>query len=196
MCVGAFVSLFGRIPRLAVLEAFAENPDDSLSAPEIEDITGVSRRAAYLIIRHYLSVGVLVRDATAEGRADKYQLNSNDVRGRSLELLDRLITLGTLESVMKRESGISQSEPLPGGLLSPPAERSFPESLGLPITVPVATFLSHQAAAPTPRIVRTPPPEGLWFEEKNTAVNLQQNVAEKALLESAQTGPSAPSAAA
>lgn len=152
--MGAFVDLFGKIPKVAVLEAFAESLDDSLSAPEVEEATGISRRAAYLIIRRYVREGVLVADDTTRGRAQQYRLNPADVRGRSLGLLDHLLTLGSLESQLKVQAGIAPGEALPSSILSgslaPSAASRLTLESGLTFrTAPRMTLLSPSPVEPS-----------------------------------------------
>jgi hypothetical protein len=128
--VGVLVGLFGagnrRLPRVAVLEAFVENPDIELSAPEVEKIADVSRRAAYYIIKGFAEEGILVRK-TKVGKTQLYALNQNDVRTDPLVYLERLLTIGRLEAEMKREEGIDQSDMLDESIL--PELRSPPRRM-------------------------------------------------------------------
>jgi hypothetical protein len=117
--MGAFTDLFGYIPRVEVLEAFAETPSDPLSAPDIERITEVSRRAAYLIVRHYVREGLLVAVAgPGDGNPRRFMLNPNDLRAKTLAEMERLITLGSIQAEIKRMRSVSLSEPLPSEAVS------------------------------------------------------------------------------
>lgn len=119
--MGAYLELFSsghrRMPRVAVLEAFVENPETPLSAPEVEESAEVSRRAAYYIIRDFVKEGLLVK-MPKKGTTQLYALNQNDVRSRPLVYIERLLTIGRLEAEMKREEGLDQSELLGESILS------------------------------------------------------------------------------
>jgi biotin operon repressor len=119
--LGAFLELFSsghrRLPRVAVIEAFVENSDSSLSAPEVEKSAGVSRRATYYIIKDLVREGILVKKPKKDG-AQLYALNPNDVRSGPLVYVERLLTIGRLEAEMKREEGLDQSELLDVSVLS------------------------------------------------------------------------------
>jgi hypothetical protein len=130
--MGALVELLSpghrRLPRVAVLEVFVENPDSPLSAPEVEDSSGVSRRAAYYIINDLVKEGLLVK-IPKKGITQLYALNSNDVRSSPLVYIEKLLTIGRLEAEMKREEGLDQSELLEESILSElrsPPRRSVP----------------------------------------------------------------------
>ena len=110
--MGAFTDLFGASPRVAVVEAFAENPDDELSVPEIVKIADVSRGAAYTHVRRLLKEGILVESKKA-GKCQYYKFNKADVRGESIVFLENILVLGNLESRIKRDEGIMSHEPFP-----------------------------------------------------------------------------------
>lgn len=116
--MGAFTDLFGYIPKVKVLEAFAENPDDALSAPEVERMTDVSRRAAYLIIKHYVDSGVITPAGNKGQTPRRFRLNPNDLRSRTVQEMERLITLGSIQSEIKARLKVPQEEPLPLGVVS------------------------------------------------------------------------------
>ena len=117
--MGTLTNMMGRLPRLMVLEAFAENPFDTLSAPEIEEMTGVSRRSAYLIVKKLTHEGILIRSKIKdESAAITYSLNPNDIRSKLLPRIERLLTIGMIESELKQDMGLEQADPYPYGLLN------------------------------------------------------------------------------
>lgn len=116
--MGAFSGLFGNNARVRVVEAFAENHDEALSARDIIDIAEVSRREAYLVLRKLAREGIIVPASVGRSKVRFYKLNPADIRGRMLHPLEELFTLGALESEMKRSDGIEQSMQLPGGFLT------------------------------------------------------------------------------
>lgn len=105
------------IPRIAILETFAENPDDSLSAAEVIEYSGASRRAVYLILGDFEKEGLLTRIDEKGSRGRKYRLNPNDVRARSLGLMEQLLTVGGIEARLKRTRGLPQAELLEDSVL-------------------------------------------------------------------------------
>jgi len=118
--MGVFTDMFGSrnrtIPRISVVEAFVENPEYTLSAPDVEKITGVSRRAAYYIIQQLVDEGIL-EDLGRKGKSEHYGLNSRDVRVVSLVHMEKLLTIGKLESEIKRFDNIDQTDLLTGSVL-------------------------------------------------------------------------------
>ncbi len=109
--MGTFTNLFGKSPRVVVVEAFAENPDEDLSVPEIVRISGVSKRAAYIHVRHLLDEGIIKKHRKS-GKCWYYKFNENDPRGEALAYLDSALALGFLEQQIKRDEGISPDAPL------------------------------------------------------------------------------------
>lgn len=107
--MGAFTDLMGNSPRVAILEAFAENPDDVLSAPEIELITGISRRAVYYSLKKFVEDGILEILQT-ERKGNFYRLNENDLRAQLLPTIEHILVAGSLESDIKRDFGIKQTD--------------------------------------------------------------------------------------
>jgi DNA-binding transcriptional ArsR family regulator len=112
------VNLFGKSPRVAILEAFAEDPDIEFSAPEIARETGVSRRGTYIHIRKLLREGVIV-PSRKEGKGWYYRLNQNDRRAEILPYLESVVTLGRIERAIKVDEGIPLDAPLPRDVPSP-----------------------------------------------------------------------------
>lgn len=116
--MGAFTDLFGYIPRVQVLEVFAENSGDSLSAPDVEKIADVSRRAAYLIIRRYVKDGVIVPVGASNEKPRRFQLNPNDLRSQTLWGMEHILTLGGLQAEIKRARRLPFTQSLPYGVVS------------------------------------------------------------------------------
>ncbi len=110
--MGAFTYLFGAKPRVAVLEAFSENPDDELSVPEIVRMTGVSKRAAYMHVERLVEEGLLVK-SRKEGKTDFYAFNKNDARAEALVYLEGVLILGSLERQIRVDEGIAPEMPFP-----------------------------------------------------------------------------------
>lgn len=150
--MGAFTGLFGTSPRVAVVEAFAENPDDKLSVPEIVAITGVSKRGAYMHTRRLLDEGILVKSGKI-GKCQLYEFNENDSRGEALTFLADVLALGGLESRIKMDEGIPFDQPFPfpkrfepRSILNPPRierkEREEPSDLRPPFPFGTAALVS------------------------------------------------------
>jgi DNA-binding transcriptional ArsR family regulator len=152
--MGSLVSLFGKSPRVAILEAFAEDPDLEFSAPEIARETEVSRRGVYMHLRKLLREGVIVPSRKV-GKGWYYRLNENDRRAKILPFLDSVVTLGRIESAIKADEGIPADAPLPrdaprapgfflpavpgtaaNELAEQPPEFRFPFAVGLAPTAP------------------------------------------------------------
>ena len=55
--MGAFSEIFGKVPKVLILETLTENSDDELTIREIIDETEVSKRGVYLIIRDFIKNG-------------------------------------------------------------------------------------------------------------------------------------------
>jgi DNA-binding transcriptional ArsR family regulator len=110
--MSAFIDLLGDTPRVAVLGTFAEYPDRMLSAPDIIAETGKARRAVYYTIERLVEDGIIVV-AGRQGKARLYMLNAKDVRAKALPMMERILVMGSLESEIKRDLGISQDEDLP-----------------------------------------------------------------------------------
>ena len=88
--MGAFTDIFGKVPRVAILEILAENSDDELTIREIIDETEVSKRGVYLIIRDFIKNGLVLESGK---RPKKYRLNKNDLRALTLIKAIRMNTL-------------------------------------------------------------------------------------------------------
>lgn len=121
--MGSFSSIFGKLPKVLVLEAFAEDPEEQYSAPEIMRITGISRRAAYLIIQHFLKEGLLNFSERKRG-TKYYRLNPSDLRAVILTRLEPILTMGGIEKDLKIEEQIPLTEKYPNSyifdLIQPP----------------------------------------------------------------------------
>jgi len=110
--MGILTKLLGASPRVAVVEAFAENSDEVLSVPEIVRITGVSKRAVYIHVRKLLKDGMLVMKDRV-GKCDYYQLNKTDPRGKAVVYLADVMAMGQLESEIGRDEGLELGQPFP-----------------------------------------------------------------------------------
>jgi len=155
--MGAFTDLFGYLPRVKVLEVFAENPDEALSAPDVERTADVSRRAAYLIIKGYVEDGVIVPARPAGQSPRRFQLNQNDLRAQTLWAVEHILTLGGLQAEIKRSRGIPLSSPLPHGIVSRIPRISFvvdwsftTSSYGLGLVTASTVLTSEPGTGPTP----------------------------------------------
>jgi len=111
--MGAFTDLFGRIPRVAFLEALLENADLRVSAPELARIAKVSRRSAYLFAARFRREGLITQSVDPETGTKKYALNEDDLRARSLALLERLVVLGGLETRLRQDRPEAPWTPVP-----------------------------------------------------------------------------------
>jgi hypothetical protein len=106
--MGAFSDIFGDVPKILILEMFAESPNDELSIRDIIDQTGVSKRGAYLIVKKFKDSGLLVE---FPGRPHKYMLNHNDLRVKTLIRAEPLLIMGKLEYELKLENNVDITEP-------------------------------------------------------------------------------------
>ena len=106
--MGAFSEIFGKVPRVLILEMFSEEPDDELTVKDIIEQTGISKRGAYLIIRKFLNEGLLVESGI---RPKKYMLNYNDLRARTLINAEPLLIMGKLEYELKVDKNIPVNMP-------------------------------------------------------------------------------------
>ena len=120
--MGAFSNLFAtgdrKIPRIAVIEIFAEHPDTPLTAPEVERMSEVSRRAVYMIIKDFVEEGILVQMPPEKpARSTRYALNPHDLRAETLKRMEVLLTIGQLEAEIKRDEGVPQGEMWGGSIM-------------------------------------------------------------------------------
>ncbi len=106
--MGAFSDIFGKVPKVLILEMFAENPDDELTVKDVIDQTGVSKRGAYLIIKKFKDTGLLTK---IPGRPEKYMLNHNDLRALTLIKAEPLLIMGKLEYEIKMDDNIPLTMP-------------------------------------------------------------------------------------
>jgi sugar-specific transcriptional regulator TrmB len=96
--MGAFTDIFGKVPRVAILEILAENSDEELTVKDIIDETEVSKREAYSIIRDFIKIGLVLESGK---RPKRYGLNKNDVRAQTLIKAEPLLIMGKLEFELK-----------------------------------------------------------------------------------------------
>lgn len=146
--MGSFTEIFGKVPRILVLEAFAEDPDEHFTAPEIMRITGVSRRAAYLIIQKFVKEGLLLPVRDQKG-ASSYVLNNSDLRAVVLKRIEPLLVIGKLESELKLEEGIPSTNIYPNSYLNdlivrPPSRISLDPDIDTTRYNPTSDFLKIQ----------------------------------------------------
>lgn len=106
--MGAFSDIFGKVPKVLILEMFAENPNDELTVKDIIDQTGVSKRGTYLILKKFKEVGLLTK---ISGRPQKYMLNRNDLRALTLIRAEPLLIMGKLEYEIKLDDNIPLTMP-------------------------------------------------------------------------------------
>ncbi len=106
--MGAFSEIFGKVPRVLILEMFSEEPDEELTVKDIIDQTGISKRGAYLIIKKFVNEGLLIESGT---RPKKYMLNYNDLRARTLINAEPLLIMGKLEYELKIDENIPVNMP-------------------------------------------------------------------------------------
>lgn len=116
--MGLFTKLFGKSPRISVLEVFATYPRRKLSVAETRIESGISKRESYLLLRMLEREGLIVK-TSKKGDIESYKLNDNDLRSRMLSWLIPIINLGELEAQMKFQDGIPNSELLPESFLNP-----------------------------------------------------------------------------
>jgi hypothetical protein len=110
--MGTLVKLFGKSPRVRIVEAFSENPEEEFSAPEIELITGVARRSAYTHMEKLTSDGLIIKTKKV-GKCNYYMLNKADTRGKYLPMFESIFTMGNIENAIKRDIGLTHRDPFP-----------------------------------------------------------------------------------
>lgn len=120
--MGAFTNLFGggrrrAVSRVSVLEVFAENPKDSFSAKDVMEESGVSKRGVYLILQDFTENGLLTRAKEDDFRGLKYRLNPNDVRAKTLGIMEQLLTIGGIEARIKTTRGLAQGDLLEDSII-------------------------------------------------------------------------------
>jgi len=124
--MGVFADLFSAgnrpLARVSVIEAFAENPEETFTAPDVIRMTGVSRRATYYIIESLVREGLLTKTVEKTGRRKLglYSLNNSDLRATVLKQTEALLAIGKIEAQIKIEHRIPSTEMLPMSLLSRP----------------------------------------------------------------------------
>ena len=125
--MGAFNDLFAPknrdIPQISVLETIVHYANTPLTAAEIIEMSEVSRRGVYTILQRYVDDGVVIEMPPEEGtRAKRFALNPNDVRAKTLKALEPLLAIGQLESEIKRDEGLPQTEMLGISILNRTSE--------------------------------------------------------------------------
>ncbi len=105
--MGAFSEIFGKVPKVLILETLTENSDDELTIREIIDETNVSKRGTYLIIEKLVKEGLVIENGT---RPKKYTLNKNDLRALTLIGAEPLLIQGKLEYELKVDDNIPLTE--------------------------------------------------------------------------------------
>ena len=166
--MGLFTRLFGKVPRIAVLEVFAELPDSILTVSQVRKYAGVSKRESYLILRKLASDG-LVAKVTKRDEDESYKLNQNDLRARLLVDLIPLINLGELESQIKHDMRLPDTEVLKGGFLQQPQVKERPIRVSIfppPLGLALGTSTVRNSSPPKN-------PRGRWapFEEIDSISN-------------------------
>jgi hypothetical protein len=111
--MGLFKDLFGKSPRVAVVEAFSENPSYDLSVPDIIKMSGICKRSIYTHIRKLINEGILIKTDKKEGKCLYYKFNPIDPRGEALIFLENVLKMGTIEKELKISEGIPLTMPLP-----------------------------------------------------------------------------------
>ncbi len=106
--MGAYSDIFGNVPKVLLLEMFAENPEDELTASDIIEETGISKRETYLLLEKFVKEGLIV---VKNGRPKRYQLNRNDLRANVLENAESLLIMGKIEAELKIDKHIKLSDP-------------------------------------------------------------------------------------
>ncbi len=112
--MGAFSDIFGKVPKVLILETLAENSDDELAIRDIIDETGVSKRGVYLIIRNFMKEGLVLESGK---RPKKYKLNKKDLRAITLIRTEPLLIMGKLEYELKLDKNIPLNEVYPESYL-------------------------------------------------------------------------------
>ncbi len=106
--MGAFSEIFGKVPKVLILETLTENSDDELTIREIIDETNVSKRGTYLIIEKLVKEGLVIENGT---RPKRYTLNKNDLRALTLINAEPLLIQGKLEYELKIDDNIPLTDP-------------------------------------------------------------------------------------
>ena len=179
--MGAFTNLFGvgrkrPISRVSVLEIFAENPSDTLTATEIIEESGVSKRGVYLILQDLVDSGLVTRVKEKGIRGTRFKLNPSDVRARTLGLMEQLLTVGGIEARIKESRGLSPEVLLEDslivdlGMASPARDRPRPsfEIIALSQCDLTANSICPQSYAKIPYLGEAPPGLANAFATQNS----------------------------
>ncbi len=108
--MGAFSDIFGKVPGVLLMEMFTENADDELTANDIIEQTGISKRETYLLLKKFVKEGLIV---VKNIRPKRYKLNKNDLRSSVLENAESLLIIGKIEAELKIDDRIKLSDPYP-----------------------------------------------------------------------------------
>ena len=95
--------LFGDCPQVKIVETFAENHDETLSAPEISRMTGVTKATVYVHINKLLNEDI-IKKAKKVGKTQLYQLNHDNPKAKIILMLERFIVSERLEKLVEKEN--------------------------------------------------------------------------------------------
>ncbi len=143
--MGLLSRLFGKTPRISVLEVLAEKPESLFSVSQIRKYSEISKRESYLVLRRLASEGLVIR-TNKNSENESYKLNTNDLRSSVLVELLPLVNIGELEAQMKLERGLPHSELLPESIMNHKVWRAKPIELHISIypTVNAASTIIRQ----------------------------------------------------
>lgn len=94
-------NLFGKSPRLKIMETLAENVGEDISVPYIADITGVAKSTIYAHIYNLVGEGI-VKETRKMGKTQFYQLNDEEERAKMVIMLESLTVSNHLAKVIRK----------------------------------------------------------------------------------------------
>lgn len=95
--------LFGNCPQVKIVETFAENHDETLSAPDISRMTGVTKATVYVHINKLLKEKI-IKKSKKVGKTQLYQLNNDNPKSKIILMLERFIVSERLGKLVEKES--------------------------------------------------------------------------------------------
>lgn len=97
-----FSELFGDSPQVKIVETFAENHEETISAPDISRMTGVTKATVYAHINKLLKEKI-IKKSKKVGKTQLYQLNNDNPKAKIILVLERFIVSERLGKLIEKE---------------------------------------------------------------------------------------------
>ena len=94
--------LFGNCPQVKIVETFAENHEETISAPDISRMTGVTKATVYAHINKLLKEKI-IKKSKKVGKTQLYQLNNDNPKAKIILVLERFIVSERLGKLIEKE---------------------------------------------------------------------------------------------